>query len=99
MANLHQNPLQEVAGKKIVKIQDYESLTETDLLSGRSTPIALPQSNVVRYVFEDSSWLAIRPSGTEPKCKFYVEVVQKEPRDIKKRVDLIFDSLKRQLHL
>ena len=52
-----------------------------------------------RDLFEDSSWLAIRPSGTEPKCKFYLEVFQKEEKGIEEVAKGMMNSLKEQLHL
>lgn len=99
MENVHANPLAVVGGKKIVKIEDYETSIAKDLLTGKETPITLEKSNVVRWIFEDTSWIAIRPSGTEPKCKFYVEVFQKEKDGIDDAVKTMMSSLKEQLHL
>lgn len=99
MENVHKHPLSEVNGKKIVRIEDYETSISKDLLTGKETPISLEKSNVARWIFEDSSWIAIRPSGTEPKCKFYVEVFQKEETGLKEMVEGMMNSLKEQLHL
>ncbi len=99
MDRLHAHPLSEVAGMKVARLEDYETLKATDCATGKFTDIALEKSNVIRMIFPDTSWIAIRPSGTEPKCKFYVEVYQKDGNGIEKRVDDIFASLKEQLHL
>ena len=99
MDRLHAHPLKEVAGKKIARLEDYQTSLSLDCQSGEKTPITLEKSNVIRMIFSDSSWIAIRPSGTEPKCKFYVEVYQKDNLGIEQRVDAIFASLKEQLGL
>lgn len=99
MEKVHENPLKEVYGKKIIKIEDYKTSISKDLITNEERPIELEKSNVVRWTFEDSSWIAIRPSGTEPKCKFYVEVFQKEEVGIEDAVKGMMASLKEQLHL
>lgn len=99
MNHVHSCPLKEVFGKRIVWIEDYESSISKNVLTGEEKPITLEKSNVVRYLFEDSSWVAIRPSGTEPKCKFYLEVFQKEEKGIDEVAKGMMDSLKEQLHL
>lgn len=99
MDRLHAHPLKEVAGNKVARLEDYQTSLSLDCQSGEKTPITLEKSNVIRMIFSDSSWIAIRPSGTEPKCKFYVEVYQKDNLGIEQRVDAIFASLKEQLGL
>ena len=99
MEGVHAHPLTEVAGKNIVKIEDYQTSIAKDLLTGKETAIELEKSNVIRWTFADSSWIAIRPSGTEPKCKFYIEVFQKEGDGIKETMKNMMSSLKEQLHL
>jgi len=77
MSNLHQNPLKEVAGLKVVTVEDYLYLTRT---SGEDEEYIenLPSTNAVKYFLEDGSTIAIRPSGTEPKCKFYYGAISKK---------------------
>lgn len=99
MDGIHANPLKEVYGKKIVKIEDYQTSISKDLLTGEEKPIELEKSNVVRWTFDDSSWVAIRPSGTEPKCKFYIEVFQKQKEGLDETSKGMMASLKEQLHL
>jgi phosphoglucomutase len=74
MAELHSNPPKEIKKIKVLEVQDYETgvITEAD---GTTMKTTLPQSEVVKLLLADGSWIAIRPSGTEPKCKFYVEAV------------------------
>jgi len=59
-------------GENIAAIEDYEASIRRTVGDGREEPIALPKSNVIKYVFEDGCWIAFRPSGTEPKMKVYV---------------------------
>ena len=99
MEHIHSCPLKEVFGKKILWVEDYETSVSKNVITGEEKPITLEKSNVVRYLFEDSSWIAIRPSGTEPKCKFYLEVFQKEENGIEEAKKGMMNSLKEQLHL
>ncbi|MFD1392228.1 phospho-sugar mutase [Lacticaseibacillus jixianensis] len=62
------------AGVKVAKTEDYK-LQKTTTAAGSVTPIDMPVSDVLKYVLEDGTWIAIRPSGTEPKVKFYVGTV------------------------
>lgn len=74
MANFRQNPPCELAGSKIVLCKDYQSLTQTDG-NGQVTKLDMPDtSDVLQYFTEDGSKVSVRPSGTEPKIKFYVEI-------------------------
>ncbi|MFS4483183.1 phospho-sugar mutase [Hyunsoonleella sp. 2307UL5-6] len=74
MVDARQNPLTVINGSKVVKIEDYESATSKNLVTGETTSIDIPKSNVIIYYTEDGSQVALRPSGTEPKIKFYVSV-------------------------
>ena len=77
MTDARQNPLTIVNGSKVVKIEDYESATSKNLITGETSAIDIPKSNVIIYYTEDGSQIALRPSGTEPKIKFYVSVNSK----------------------
>lgn len=68
------NPPTEVAGKKITTIEDYKTSERQNVLEGTTDTIDLPGSNVLKYILEDNSWFCVRPSGTEPKAKFYFGV-------------------------
>ena len=61
----------EIGGYKVLKVRDYKKETITDLADGKVTPTGLPASNVLYYELEDDAWVCVRPSGTEPKVKFY----------------------------
>jgi len=78
MINLRSNVPANVAGSKPLKVLDYEGLLETDLITGKITPIAVGRgieaSNVIQLLLADGSKVSARPSGTEPKIKFYVSV-------------------------
>lgn len=82
MEKLHNSPLKELLGHKVVEVKDYKKQVITDLRTGKETPIDLPKSDVVILVFESGSTIAIRPSGTEPKCKFYIGLVSKNKEEV-----------------
>lgn len=67
-------PPKELAGSKVVQLLDYELQLKTDLTSGNTETITLPKSNVLQFITEDGSKISARPSGTEPKIKFYFSV-------------------------
>ena len=71
MTELRNNPLKEIAGERVVFIEDYQSSIATNLFSNETEPLFLPKSNVLIYYLEDGSKICARPSGTEPKIKFY----------------------------
>jgi phosphoglucomutase len=74
MVDARENPLKIVNGSKVVKIEDYELSITKNMITGKETVIDIPKSNVLIYYTEDGSQVALRPSGTEPKIKFYVSV-------------------------
>lgn len=74
MDTLRQNPPTEFAGHKVVSARDYKEDTVKDLATGEVKPTGLPKSNVLYYDLTDDAWVCVRPSGTEPKVKFYYGV-------------------------
>ena len=74
MIDARENPLKTVNGSKVVRIEDYELSISKDILTNKENPISIPKSNVLIYYTEDGSKIALRPSGTEPKIKFYISV-------------------------
>ena len=74
MIDARENPLKAVNGSKVVRIEDYELSISKDILTNKENPISIPKSNVLIYYTEDGSKIALRPSGTEPKIKFYISV-------------------------
>ncbi len=71
METLRNNTPAEVGGYQVVSARDYKQDTIKDMATGQVTPTGLPASNVLYYDLEDGAWLCVRPSGTEPKIKFY----------------------------
>ena len=74
MVDARENPLKEVNGSKVVKVEDYQLSITKHIQSGTTSKIDIPKSNVLIYYTEDGSKIALRPSGTEPKIKFYMSV-------------------------
>ncbi|MGB2231881.1 MAG: phospho-sugar mutase [Flavobacteriaceae bacterium] len=74
MIDARETPFETLAGSKVVSIEDYQSSESNDLIAGHKSVIDIPKSNVLIYYTEDGSKIALRPSGTEPKIKFYISV-------------------------
>jgi phosphoglucomutase len=74
MSDARNNPLKTINGSKVLKVEDYQESTSTNLITNTISKIDIPKSNVIIYYTEDGSKIALRPSGTEPKIKFYISV-------------------------
>ena len=74
MIDARKNHLSQVNGSRVVKIEDYQLSISKNIITGKETVINVPKSNVLIYYTEDGSKIALRPSGTEPKIKFYISV-------------------------
>ena len=74
MNTLRENAPAEIGGYKVTAVRDYKKDTITDTATGAVKPTGLPASNVLYYELEDDAWVCVRPSGTEPKVKFYLGV-------------------------
>ena len=74
MQGYRDNPPKEIAGSKVKELLDYQLQTRKNLLTGETEKINLPKSNVLQFITEDGSKISARPSGTEPKIKFYFSV-------------------------
>lgn len=75
MTNFRSNPPKQLGGSKIVTVKDYSNLNVTDTVSGKISKMDMPTtSNVLQFFTEDGTKVSVRPSGTEPKIKFYIEV-------------------------
>ena len=101
MNSLRQNPPAEFAGHKVVAVRDYKADTITDVATGAVKPTGLPNSNVLYYELTDDAWVCVRPSGTEPKVKFYygvkgtsLEDADKKSETMGKAVLDMVDSMK-----
>jgi phosphoglucomutase len=71
---MRNNPLTEIDGEKVESLCDYDASTKKNLITGEVSNIDLPKSNVLIYQTESGTRIAARPSGTEPKIKFYFSV-------------------------
>jgi phosphoglucomutase len=74
MVGYRKNPPKGINNSKVIRINDYETLTSTDVITGKKSKIDLPKSDVLQFFLEDGSKISVRPSGTEPKIKFYFSV-------------------------
>ncbi len=74
MDTLRKNPPKEIASCKVIGFRDYKEDKKVDLLTGQTGTTGLPASNVLYFDLEEDAWLCVRPSGTEPKIKFYLGV-------------------------
>ena len=96
MAGIRSNPPKDIAGLKVKAISDYLSRERTDLETGEKTDITLPVSNVLLFELEGGAWLAARPSGTEPKIKFYIGTNEKTIDAAEKKIDEVIDFVNRE---
>ena len=91
MVDFRENPPEELAGSEVLTVRDYKSLEEINLRSGVRTPIDQDSSNVLQWITADGSIISVRPSGTEPKIKFYFGV--KEPLPAVEQYDEVLAAL------
>ena len=89
MNSLRQNPPAEFAGHKVTAVRDYKADTITDVTTGAVKPTGLPNSNVLYYELTDDAWVCVRPSGTEPKVKFYYGVKGTSLADADEKSDIM----------
>lgn len=88
MDTLRQDKPTEIGGVKVVLSEDYATSERSD-----GTTIDLPKSNVLKYYLEDGSWIAARPSGTEPKCKFYFSIKGKDAKDAADKTEVFHKAM------
>lgn len=100
LETLRKNTPAEIAGYKVIKARDYKADTIKDMETGEVTPTGLPNSNVLYYDLTDGAWLCVRPSGTEPKVKFYygvkgtsLEDADKKSADMGREVLAMIDKM------
>ena len=89
MEDLRENPLKQIGNIKIIKTKDISIGEEMDLKTEKTNKIDMPKSNVLYYEFEDESWCAVRPSGTEPKIKFYIGTKGNTKEEAKEKMEEI----------
>ena len=74
MVDMRENPVSEINGQRVIMVEDYQNSTARNLLSNETETLHIPKSDVLIYYLEDGSKICARPSGTEPKIKFYFSV-------------------------
>jgi phosphoglucomutase len=103
MIDLRQNPLNEIDGSKVEFLYDYEASTKNNLITGKIETIDIPKSNVLIYETTEGTKIAARPSGTEPKIKFYfslnsplnsIKNLEKVDAELSAKIDRIIKELK-----
>ena len=96
MDAMHKAPLKELSGVKVVRVEDYYKQEAYE--GGKVEKITLPKSNVVKLFFENGNTITVRPSGTEPKVKFYIGMKSKNKID-KAQADKLYEELKKALNI
>ncbi len=96
--NLRQNPLDKIGNFKVISFRDYENDIITNLETRETTTTGLPKSNVIYYELENDAWCCVRPSGTEPKVKFYMGVkassLERAEEELKQLEEAILEQVK-----
>lgn len=93
MADKRSNPPKQLGEYRVLKVRDYKEDKIRDMETGEETPTGLPRSNVIYYELEDNGWCCIRPSGTEPKIKYYFGVKGASVQDAGERLEKLKDAL------
>ncbi len=88
LTSFRENPLSDIGGLKVTAVDDYLTSIRTHA-DGTTSAIGLPKSNVLKYYFEDGTWVCLRPSGTEPKVKFYFSVNSSSLKESKEKLAYI----------
>lgn len=99
MREFRENPLTEIAGEKVVRIDDVSKDERIDVLTGAKSKLDLPKSNVLIYYTDKGTKVAARPSGTEPKIKFYISVNTSEKEKVSEILQKKIDTIVAQLNL
>ena len=100
MKDLEEHPITELCGNKVKVIENYFELISHNLDTNESRKIEnLPKGDLIKFIFEDRSSICVRPSGTEPKCKFYIEVVDKDLDVAASRCDKFYKALLERLNI
>lgn len=89
MSDQRENPPKELGGLKVLAVRDYKTNVRKDLATGEQTPTGLPCSDVLYYELENHAWCCVRPSGTEPKIKFYFGVKGTSLEDAEAKLKLL----------
>lgn len=93
LTSFRNDPPKQMAGKQITQAEDYSTGKRTVFADHREEDIDLPKSNVLKYFLEDGSWFCLRPSGTEPKVKFYFAVKGSSLQDSEQRLAALSEAV------
>ena len=103
MKDLRQNPPTQLGGSTVTRVLDFQSLIRKDLLTGQEESLNFPKSNVLQFMTQDGDKISARPSGTEPKIKFYFSVKAKlngaDYRDVEKKLKEKVSEIAKNLNL
>ncbi|MEH6938900.1 phospho-sugar mutase [Bacillus sp. JJ664] len=99
LTNYRQNPPKQINGLQVVSVEDYKLQERTLLATGEKEEILLPKSNVLKYHLEDGSWVCLRPSGTEPKIKFYFGIVGENRQDSIQKLNSLEQSFMEKIQI
>ena len=95
MRESRENPPKELGGHKVLAVRDYKDDTRKDMATGEVTATGLPSSNVLYYELADQAWCCVRPSGTEPKIKYYFGVKGDSLEDAERKLEALKNDLLR----
>lgn len=93
MTAYRENPPKELAGYQVLAVRDYKADTRTDLMTGNVTTTGLPTSNVLYYELSENAWCCVRPSGTEPKIKYYFGVKGNSLQDAQEKLSALREAM------
>ena len=91
--NLRENPLEKIGGYKVLEFRDYSESTIKNMVTGEISKTDLPKSNVLYYELEGDSWCCVRPSGTEPKIKFYLGVKEESLEEAEEAIKILGEDM------
>ena len=94
MDKLRSNPPKNFGDLQVLEMRDYDLDQKTDMATGEVTPTGLPKSNVLYFALTNDSWCCARPSGTEPKIKFYMGVKGNDLDDAQAKVEALTEAVK-----
>ncbi|BAC14993.1 phosphomannomutase [Oceanobacillus iheyensis HTE831] len=98
LTSIREKPFAEIGGMKVIAIEDYSSSVRTLTLEDKQETIILPKENMIKYLLEDDGWVCFRPSGTEPKIKYYYGVRGTNAEDSEQRLLGLKESLEQRVN-
>ena len=91
--NLRESPLESIGEYKVLEFRDYAESTVKNMITGEVSKTELPKSNVLYYELENDSWCCVRPSGTEPKIKFYLGAKEESREKVEETLNLLAEDM------